>query len=134
MTLSSAYSSILSKILNFIKESNINPKIKLEPPFDKIHDFSTLDRTEIYGVKLGVADIEKTINFSKNLTLEPPFSFYAKEMMALVDYIFYEGSLTPIRTLNIPDINKVAFDIGYLPNEQFPSDHISLCADFQLLD
>lgn len=134
MNLSSAYSSILSKILNFIKESNINPKIKLEPPFDKIQDFSTLDGTEIYGVKLGFADIEKTINFSKNLTLEPPFSFYAKEMMALVDYIFYEGSLTPIRTLNIPDINKIAFDIGYLPNEQFPSDHISLCADFQLLD
>jgi mRNA deadenylase 3'-5' endonuclease subunit Ccr4 len=134
MTLSSAYSTILSKILNFIKESSINPTPKLEPPFDKIQDFSTLDGTEIYGVKLGFADIEKTLNFTKYLTLEPPFSFYAKEMMALVDYIFYDGSLTPIRTLNIPDVNKVAFDIGYLPNEQFPSDHISLCADFQLLD
>jgi mRNA deadenylase 3'-5' endonuclease subunit Ccr4 len=82
---------------------------------------------------MGFSEIDKTLKFVKNLTLEPPFSFYGKGLMSLVDYIFYNGNILPIRSLNIPDINKIAFDIGYLPNEHFPSDHISLCADFQIL-
>jgi mRNA deadenylase 3'-5' endonuclease subunit Ccr4 len=130
----SAYANILQKILAHIKELSLNSSIQPKTPFDKLIDSSSLDDCEVYGIKMGFADIDKTLSYVKNYTLEPPFSFYAKEMMALVDYIFFEGSLTPVRTLNIPDVNKVAFDIGYLPNEHFPSDHISLCADFQLLD
>ena len=94
---------------------------------------SSLNNCEVYGIKMGVADIDKTLDFVKNFTLEPPFSSYGKGFMSLVDYIFFNGSIVPIRTLNIPDINKIAFDIGYLPNEYFPSDHISLCADFQIM-
>jgi len=70
----------------------------------------------------------------KNFTLEPPMSCYGKGFMHLVDYIFYEGNMTPARTLNIPDVNKMAFDEGYIPTENFPSDHISLCCDFLLIE
>lgn len=128
--LNSAYSDNLNRILQFLK--NPQGEVGKQPPFSSMSDLKILDYAEVYGIKMGYEDIDKTINFTKNFTLEPPMTFYSKGLMSAVDYIFYCGDMTVIRTLNIPDINKIAFDIGYLPNEIFPSDHICLCADFAL--
>ncbi len=127
-TLKSAYAENLKKILDFLKN-----KTEISP-FDKIEDHSQFENLDVYGIKMGFAEIDKTLNFVKNFTLEPPMSFYGKGLMSLVDYILYDGNMIPLRTLNIPDVNKMAFDEGYIPTETYPSDHISLCCDFLLVD
>lgn len=134
LKMSSAYAEMLNKTLRFMKEcqTDMNNARSISP-FDRLTDFTQMDNTEVYGIKMSYTEIDHTLNFVKKLTLEPPFSFYGKGMLALVDYIFFTGNITPIRTLNIPDVNRVAFDIGYLPTELFPSDHISLCVDFQIV-
>lgn len=118
----------MNKILTFLKEKNKNIV-----PFNLTDNHEEIFKSlEVYGIKMGFSDIEKTLNFVDGFTLEPPMSFYGKAAMETVDFIFYNGNMTPARTLNIPDINRIAFDVGYLPSEEFPSDHISFCADFYL--
>lgn len=122
----SAYSENLRKILDFLKNKTHIP------PFDMLDNHQQFENFELYGIKMGFSDIDKTLNFVKNLTLEPPMSFYGKGLMCLLDYIFFEGNLTPLRTLNIPDVNRIAFEEGYIPTENFASDHILLSCDFLL--
>jgi len=130
---------MLEKILKFMKNSsltsdttNTHSQVIKISPFENVTDLSILDRISVYGINIGIQEISKTLDFVKGLTLEPPMSLYGKGFMGLCDYIFYSGTMTPVRTLNIPDINRIAFDIGYLPSEEFPSDHISMCADFKI--
>lgn len=124
----SAYSETLMKILMFMKDPN--GELRSILPFNLIKDKNILNNTEVNSIKMGFNEIEKTFNFVRNLTLEPPMTFYAKGRIETLDYIFFSGDLTPIRILNPPDVNYIAFDEGYLPTENFPSDHICLCADF----
>ena len=98
-------------------------------PFNLIED---LNEMEINGLKIGTKEIEKTNNFTKGLTLENPFSYYSNDSVMSLDYIFYyskSNDAKAVRILNCPDMFKVFFDIGYMPNEIFPSDHFSLAAD-----
>jgi mRNA deadenylase 3'-5' endonuclease subunit Ccr4 len=127
----SAYSETLRRILAFLK--NPEGDIKNSPPFNMMKDRNILESVEINGIKMGFTDVDKTLNFVKNFTLEPPMTFYAKGIVGTLDYIFYSGDIAPIRILNIPDVNKIVFDVGYLPADAFPSDHISLCTDFYIL-
>jgi hypothetical protein len=129
MIFNSGYSQNLKNILSLLQDKNNNHN---KPPFHLIKDLSIFNNIEVYGIFMGFQEIDKILNFVKNFTLEPPMSFYCKETMHTTDYIFYNGDMTPVRTLNIPNINKIAFEIGYLPNEHFPSDHISFCVDFLL--
>ena len=98
-------------------------------PFNHIED---LNEMEINGLKIGKKEIEKTNSFTKGLTLENPFSYYSNDSVMSLDYIFYyskSDDAKVVRILNGPDMFKVFFDIGYMPNEIFPSDHFSLAAD-----
>jgi len=83
---------------------------------------------------MGYKDIDKTMEFVKKQTLDLPFTIYGKEKkMQTLDYIFYNSEhMKTFRTLDAPDARKVARTIGYFPNHIFPSDHLSLCADFIL--
>lgn len=126
--LKSAYAENLKKILDFLKN-----KTEISP-YDKIEDLNIFENMDVYGIKMGFAEIDKTLNFVKNFTLEPPMSFYGKGLISLLDYIFYDGNITPLRTLNIPDVSRMAFEEGYIPTEIYPSDHISLCCDFLIVD
>ena len=98
-------------------------------PFNLIED---LNEMEINGLKIGKKEIEKVNNFTKSLTLENPFSYYSNDSVMSLDYIFYyskSNDAKVVKILNGPDMLKVFFDIGYMPNEIFPSDHFSLAAD-----
>jgi mRNA deadenylase 3'-5' endonuclease subunit Ccr4 len=72
------------------------------------------------------------MEFAKYLTLEPPMTCYNKGMMSNLDYIFFKGDIRVVRALDSPDVNMLTKDQGYMPNEFYPSDHISICADFIL--
>ena len=103
-----------------------------ELPFNLIDN---LDEIEINGLKMGKKEIEKTKDFTKKLTLENPFSFYSNDTVMSLDYIFFYNKSDDIkvaRILNCPDMYKLFFDIGYMPNDIFPSDHISIAADLIL--
>ena len=76
--------------------------------------------------------IEETINFVKNSTYEPANTFFARNLMTNVDYIFYDGNLEVLRTLNTPEIYSM-LDMKSLPNNIYPSDHISIATDFLLI-
>jgi mRNA deadenylase 3'-5' endonuclease subunit Ccr4 len=126
-----AYSENATKLLTFLKKGRYN---KDNPsPYNKITDYSIFESVEINSIKTGFNGIEKTLEFVKKLTLEPPMSIYGKGTISTVDYIFYKGDMLVLRTLNIPDINKIAKDIGPLPNDIFPSDHLCYVADFELI-
>lgn len=132
----SAYSSLLKNIIDLInahkQENNITEK-SVKSMDMHIQDINILDNLWLYGIKIGVNEIEKTKSFTKHFTLEPPFTTYNKGAFATLDYIFYKGDLNPIRIYNIPDARKMAMDVGEMPNEYFPSDHLSLCVDFHLI-
>ena len=120
----SAYSNIAKSIFENLSENNN----KL--PFNILEN--ELNEVEINAIKMGKRDIEKTKSFIKNLTLENPVSSYSNDTVSSLDYIFYyskENDMKPVRVLNVPDIYSLFFDIGYMPNDIFPSDHLSLAAD-----
>ena len=119
----SAYSTMTKNCLEFFN-NNYN-----EIPFNLIKDINEI---EINGLKIGKKEIEKTNSFVKGLTLDNPFSYYSNDTVLSLDYIFYyskNDDIKVIRTLNCPDMFKLFFDIGYMPNEIYPSDHFSIAAD-----
>lgn len=127
----SAYSSLCSNVISFIDEPN--GKLKKTLPFSLIQDVKELDNIEINGIKMGVAEIKKTISFISGLTLDIPLTSYNSNTLMSSDYIFYHGEdMKVIRILNIPDIHKIVFDVGFMPTNEFPSDHFSIGADFVL--
>lgn len=128
----SAYSQMCSKVINYLSQPE--GSLKNEIPFNMIKDNAILDNIGLNGIKMGFNEIEKTKEFTSNLTLDLPMSFYCKNTIGCFDFIFFEGNLDVIRILNGPDSNKIVFNAGFLPNQEFPSDHISIAADFILLD
>lgn len=144
----SAYSCVMKNILDLInfhkncvvnmtnedtykKLLEANPTIKSLN--DHIKDINVLDNITVYGVKIGINEIEKTNTYVKHFTLEPALSFYSNRLFGNFDYIFFNGDINPIRSLNSPDARKIAMEIGEFPNEHYPSDHISICVDFKIL-
>ena len=82
---------------------------------------------------MGINEINKTSTFIKKLTLDVPMTNYVNNTIGTSDFIFYYSeskNLEVVRILNIPNIFEIVFDIGFMPNQIFPSDHLSLCADF----
>ena len=101
-------------------------------PFNLLENF---DKTEINGIKISKDLIEKTNDFVKSLTMENMMSYYSNDTILSLDYIFYfskKDDIKVARILNIPDLYKVCFDIGYMPNHIFPSSHFSIAADLIL--
>ena len=122
----SAYSVLARNCLNYFKNEY------KDLPFNLLENF---DNIEVNGIKMGKKDPEKTDSFVQGLTLENPFSCYCNDTVMSLDYIFYNSKNDDIkvaRILNCPEIFKLFFDIGYMPNEIFPSDHFSIAADLIL--
>jgi len=124
----SAYGDILKNILNYLKRDNKDSQRNIVFELFKDSDFIDLD---VNGIKVSKEKLDQTINFCQNLTLEPSNTFFAKENMTSLDYIFYEGIVEVISTLNPPNVYKM-LDLKCLPNKIYPSDHINLTADFIL--
>ena len=122
----SAYATMTKNCLDYFN----NKYNKL--PFNLLEKF---DNVEVNGLKIGKKEIEKTNSFIKGLTLENPFSYYSNDTVMSLDYIFYYSKSDDVivaRILNCPDMFKLFFDIGYMPNEIYPSDHFSIVADLIL--
>ena len=124
---------ILSEVKKNKKISTIDLSQKLELPLNLIENKKIVDNIEINGIKMSFKEIKKTSSFVKKLTLDLPMTYYANNNIGTSDFIFYyseNNNLDVVRILNIPNIFDIVFDIGFMPNEIFPSDHLSLCADF----
>jgi mRNA deadenylase 3'-5' endonuclease subunit Ccr4 len=94
---------------------------------------SIMEEIEINSIKMSANRIIETKSFLSELTHEPPFTMFARGTMCCLDYIFYlPSNISLERTLNIPDVMSILYDIGPLPNKIFPSDHISMAADFKI--
>ena len=125
LKMKSAYSENLRNILNVIR--NTNQKKDISDLITK----NNLNDIDVYGIKLNIDRIDSTLNFIKDFTLEPPITFFAKNLMTNVDFIFYSGNIEVIRVLNTPDVFLI-LEMKGLPNNIYPSDHISITADFIL--
>ena len=123
LKMKSAYSQNLKNIIEIVNE-----KCSVEV-LRKCISQKDLQNIDVYGIKINSERIDSTINFLKDLTLEPPLTFFAKNTMVNVDFIFYEGNMHVLRTLNTPDVYSI-LDMKSLPNHVYPSDHLSLTADF----
>lgn len=123
---SSAYASLLSYIVDYFIRK------EMKHPFNimNIPDKNEIMAIDCYGFRAG-KDASSTQFFTKNLTLEPPFTTFNKGQMYTVDYIFYEGEgINVARVLNTPDIIQTVSENQFFPSEIYPSDHINLTADF----
>ena len=58
---------------------------------------------------------------------EPKFTSAHNRFVGTVDYVWYGGRLEPLAVLDVPckGVPRKA-----MPNKQWPSDHVALCADF----
>lgn len=69
--------------------------------------------------------------------MEPSFTNYTGHYVGTLDYIWYSAdTLVPVAVLDTYSKEEMASCLGHdhaLPSPQFPSDHLSLCCDFQLL-
>jgi len=125
-TFKSAYATMAQNVIDYF-----NGKYN-EIPFNLLENF---DKTEINGIKISKNEIEKTNDFVKTLTMENIVSYFSNDTILNIDYIFYyskNNDVKVVRILHTPDLFKLCFDIGYMPNEIFPSDHLSLAADLIL--
>jgi mRNA deadenylase 3'-5' endonuclease subunit Ccr4 len=123
----SAYSKLAKKIFLYLSEN------KNDLPFNIINNKNIVNNIEVNGIKMGINEINKTSTFIKKLTLDVPMTNYVNNTIGTTDFIFYYSeskNLEVVRILNIPNIFEIVFDIGFMPNQIFPSDHLSLCADF----
>jgi mRNA deadenylase 3'-5' endonuclease subunit Ccr4 len=123
----SAYSKLAKKIFLYLSEN------KNDIPFNIINNKNIVNNIEVNGIKMGLNEINKTSTFIKKLTLDVPMTNYVNNTIGTTDFIFYYSeskNLEVVRILNIPNIFEIVFDIGFMPNQIFPSDHLSLCADF----
>ena len=122
----SAYATMAKNALDYFNEKH------KDIPFNLLDDFT---QTEINGIKMSKKEIEKTNDFAKSLTMENIVSYYSNDTISSLDYIFYYSKNKEIkvaRILKTPDLFKLCFDIGYMPNEIFPSDHLSIATDLIL--
>jgi len=55
------------------------------------------------------------------------------EVKVIFDYIMYLGNMRVKRVLQVPEESVIANTPERLPNDRYPSDHISLVADFEFL-
>ena len=62
-------------------------------------------------------------NYLRN---HPDYTNYTKTFINTIDYIIYSKFLEKVKIKKIPIINN-----DYLPNENYPSDHLKLFAEFQ---
>jgi len=127
-SMESAYSKLARKIFSFLSENKNS-----ELPFNIIDNKNIVNNIEVNGIKMGTNEIDKTSAFIKKLTLDLPMTNYVNNTIGTTDFIFYYSeskNLEVVRILNIPNIFEIVFDIGFMPNNIFPSDHLSLCADF----
>lgn len=119
----SAYSENLKNIIDIMSDKCSNDILK------SLISKKDLNDIDVYGIKLNKGTIDTTLNFLKDLTLEPPITFFARNTMINVDFIFFSGKMEVLRTLNTPDVYSI-LDMNALPNNIYPSDHISMTAEF----
>jgi hypothetical protein len=67
--------------------------------------------------------------------VEPPFTNLTGGWTGVLDYIWFSAeSLLPVAVLAVPTASELTAASGTpLPNPQWPSDHLCLCADFALV-
>ena len=73
----------------------------------------------------------KQYGFLRN---HPKYTNYTNKFIDTLDYIFYSNSLVKLKILKIPDIEKERNNTKekiFLPNENHPSDHLKLVANFE---
>ncbi|KAK7367114.1 hypothetical protein VNO80_09123 [Phaseolus coccineus] len=65
---------------------------------------------------------------------EPPFTNYTPGFTGTLDYILYSPSdhIKPISFLELPD-SDAADIVGGLPNSSYPSDHLPIGAEFEII-
>jgi len=127
ISLKSSYSQNFKNILDNYSKGKFDQYTNINNNYtDKNYNI------DIYGIKMSKSNIDGTSKFTQNLCLEPSFSFYGRESMAKVDYIFYNGDVEVIRSLDNPEIYSLMNSYDSLPNSEFPSDHILLSSDFYL--
>ena len=79
-------------------------------------------RNEIKGEKYG---------FLRN---HPKYTNYTSKFIDTIDYIFYSKNLVKLKILKIPEVEKDRKDKKedlFLPNNNYPSDHLKLVANFE---
>jgi CCR4-NOT transcription complex subunit 6 len=69
-------------------------------------------------------------NYVKN---HPLFTNFTESFCGNIDYIFYSSNLLPLKILKLPSLEEAKSE-GFFPSTKFPSDHIKLFAQFQLLN
>ena len=128
LKLFSAYSVVPTNILKYLEHpEKENKKI----PFSLIENKNVFDGFEINCIKIFVNELNKTLDYAKKLTKDVSYTSYSSFTITATDYIFYYGNdINCIRILNLPDVFEITFDVGFLPTNEFPSDHLSLAADF----
>jgi len=68
--------------------------------------------------------------YQRILGAEPPWTTNCADFTGCLDYIFF-ANLNVISVLKMPYGDK-SEEFGYIPNQDFPSDHLPLVARFQL--
>jgi hypothetical protein len=116
-------------------KSKVNPENKQKWNLSHLDLLRTLvsqadlENMEAYGYDLSVSRVENTYFQTLNYTLEPSNTFFAKKQIHNVDYIFFNGNIDVLSSLNTPDIYTMLETKG-LPNKDYPSDHINISVDF----
>eukprot|EP00939_MAST-03C_sp_MAST-3C-sp1_P004804 g4804.t1 len=66
---------------------------------------------------------------------EPRFTNFTADFMGTLDYVFSTPRLQPISVFRVPTEEELRKQTDSpLPNLQYPSDHLALCADFHFVE
>lgn len=138
-----------------VKEISVvgNLLVKLRQQYPKISiviasDMNTEPNGPVYEYLSKGKFTSSTINVSHSLPLKSAYSFYKDgngepdyttwkirppiESCRVIDYIWYTtDTLSPTALLEIPPPSS--FPESRLPSEDYPSDHLSILAEFELL-
>lgn len=82
------------------------------------------------GGKKAKASSSSSSSSSSEQIIEPITSHF-KQFSGSLDYIFYTKNINPLAILPLPTDAQIA-ELGFLPTQDFASDHLILMAQFQL--
>lgn len=121
---------LCENITKFLNEKNLDIPIIICGDFNSLPDSSAYELMLKGKSKLQNTELIHSLNLSSSFEKEPKFTNFTPDFKGTLDYIFYNSKLKVSKNLETTKEEEIK-TIG-LPNDFYPSDHISLYCEFNL--
>jgi endonuclease/exonuclease/phosphatase family metal-dependent hydrolase len=124
---------LLSHLSKYVAKLQPDPVEMLKIPIILLGDFNTRPFSPSYNLLSGDEQFKSSYSYYPHYK-EAPYTLLRGTNPITLDYIWYHSSRLRVeKLLEVPSFIKVMRQ-GRFPNEYWPSDHVSIAAEFSVTD